>query len=158
VNGQEREPTDTTMTETTMTDVLAQYAAAGFGGDAFAAAGGEIICGTCSSCVAPAQVAIEAISRLEGASDPSDMAAVLAIVCPICQTKATLVLKFGPEASVDEVAIWQHLSPINPTAEVSDRPREADQFFGESERKVEPGTVAGRGSTDVGCRGDGGRE
>ena len=43
----------------TMTDVLAQYAEAGFVGDAFASTGGQISCGTCSSCLSPAHVAIE---------------------------------------------------------------------------------------------------
>ncbi len=120
MNGRTRQPTDATMT-----DVLAQYADAGFAGDAFAASGGEISCGTCSSRLPPGRVAIEGIRRLEGASDPSDMAAVLAMICPVCQTKATLVLKFGPEASVDEIAIWQHLSPVHPTAEVPDHLEEA---------------------------------
>ena len=129
MNGQTGEQSDTTMT-----DVVAQYADAGFAGDAFAATGGEISCGTCLSCLPPARVAIEGIRRLEGASDPSDMAAVLAIICPVCQTKATLVLKFGPEASVDEIAIWQHLAPVHPTAEVADRLEEADPVLRESER------------------------
>ncbi len=107
VNGPTMEPADETMT-----DVLAEYAEAGFVGDAFASTGGQISCGTCSWCLSPAHVAIEGMRRLEGASDPSDMAAVLAIVCPVCQTKATLVLKFGPEASVDEIAIWQHVRKV----------------------------------------------
>jgi hypothetical protein len=104
VNGPTIAPADETMT-----DVLAHYAEASFAGDAFASTGGQISCGTCSSCLSPANVAIEGMRRIEGASDPSDMAAVLAIICPVCQTKATLVLKFGPEASVDEIAIWHVL-------------------------------------------------
>ena len=37
--------------------------------------------------------------RLEGASDPDDLALVVATNCPICGAPATLVLSYGPHAS-----------------------------------------------------------
>jgi hypothetical protein len=92
--------------EPTLVDVLAGYAAAGFDGDAFASEGGMILCGACQSKLSPDHIDVHSIRRLEGTSDPSDNIGVVAIVCPVCGSQATMVLKYGPEASSDEVAIW----------------------------------------------------
>ena len=45
------------------------------------------------------------IRRLEGASDPDDMLAVVALECPVCSMKGTIVLHFGPEASAEELDV-----------------------------------------------------
>lgn len=42
---------------------------------------------------------VDSLYRVEGASDPDDMAAVVAVTCPRCSAKGALVLKYGPEAS-----------------------------------------------------------
>lgn len=42
---------------------------------------------------------MHALCRVEGASDPDDMAAVVAVVCPRCSAKDALVLGYGPAAS-----------------------------------------------------------
>ena len=95
--------------EISVMEVLAHYAAAGFDGDAFVTAGGRMKCGSCDSLIAPTQVDIHSIRRLEGASDPSDMVGVIAMICPVCKSRLTAVLKYGPEASEDETAVW-HLT------------------------------------------------
>lgn len=88
---------------TTLTAVLDAYAGEGFDGvfqlleDA-----GEVCCSTCHAVVPPEQVPIHSVRRLEGASDPADMVAVCAITCVNCSARGTIVVKFGPDASIGE--------------------------------------------------------
>ena len=48
---------------------------------------------------------VHSLCRLEGASDPDDMAAVVALTCPNCQAKVVLVLKYGPDATAEEADV-----------------------------------------------------
>lgn len=92
--------------ETTLLELLSYYEQAGFGGDSFVTEGGLLLCGACSSRVAPDHVSVHSIRRLEGPSDPADAVGVLAVICPVCGSKSTCVLKFGPEATLDEAEVW----------------------------------------------------
>jgi hypothetical protein len=92
--------------EPSLVEVLGAYSEAGFNGDAFASKDGLILCGSCQSHLSPHYIGVHSIRRLEGKSDPSDNIGVVAIICPVCQSHATMVLKYGPEASPEEVAIW----------------------------------------------------
>jgi hypothetical protein len=85
----------------TLRDVLARIEPAGYRGqfsvprDA-APDAGTVECLTCRK-VSPAQdVRVDALLRLEGASDPDDMLAVAALVCPNCGTRGSLVVNYGP--------------------------------------------------------------
>jgi|SRR5690242_19897792 len=90
----------------TLTDVLAGYAAAGFDGS-FTVDDECVRCLTCHVATQPPEVEIQSLRRLEGASDPADMAAVLAVACPACGQRATIVLRYGPEASPAEAELLQ---------------------------------------------------
>lgn len=47
--------------------------------------------------------------RLEGASDPDDMVAIVAISCPVCATQGTLSPQYGPMGHWEEDAdVLQH--------------------------------------------------
>ncbi len=94
--------------ESSLTEVLKAYAEAGFGADAFATDGGMILCGSCQSTLSPDHIDVHSIRRLEGTSDPSDNVGVVAVICPVCGSQATMVLKYGPDASPSEVTIWHH--------------------------------------------------
>ena len=72
-------------------------------------------CGSCAVTSPGASVQVDGIHRLEGASDPDDMSAVMAIVCPSCAAKATLVLQFGPAASAEDADLLNAL-PDPPNA------------------------------------------
>ncbi|MEP6625457.1 MAG: hypothetical protein ABJC79_13510 [Acidimicrobiia bacterium] len=50
---------------------------------------------------------IAGVRRLEGASDPADMLAVLALTCPNCATMGTLTLNYGPESTPGEAIVLQ---------------------------------------------------
>jgi hypothetical protein len=83
---------------TTLTDVLAHYEHAGFTGG-FEIESDALRCEACGTTSPPGEFEMHSLRRLEGASDPDDMLAVVAITCPACATPGVVVLKFGPEAT-----------------------------------------------------------
>ena len=96
---------------TTLSHVLAHYEHAGFTGE-FELVDDGLRCTTCGSTSPPGDFAMHSLRRLEGASDPDDMLAVVAVTCPVCATAGVVVLMFGPEASraeADVLAAFQDL-------------------------------------------------
>jgi hypothetical protein len=67
---------------TTLTEVLALYAAGGFPGVFSVTEDGLVECGTCGVKAHADAVPMHSLRRLEGASDPDDMLAVVAVTCP----------------------------------------------------------------------------
>src|SRR6187455_907241 len=92
----------TDATDTPLTEVLSGYAEAGFTSSFTALEGATVECHECNSKTHASRIRMSSLRRLEGASDPDDMMAVVAIQCPSCDTKGTLVLGFGPAASVED--------------------------------------------------------
>jgi hypothetical protein len=90
-------------------EIVAGLEQAGFGGQFAARPGGMILCFTCHQESPAAEVGLEALRRTEGASDPADMLAVAALVCPRCGAKGTAVLGYGPEADADDAEVLRHL-------------------------------------------------
>ena len=87
---------------TTLTTVLAGYEGSGFDA-AFSPRDASVIeCLTCGATLPAAQFTIASLRRLEGASDPDDMIAVVAITCPMCSAQGVLVLGYGPMASAQD--------------------------------------------------------
>ncbi|MCU1393189.1 MAG: hypothetical protein JWM34_1617 [Ilumatobacteraceae bacterium] len=60
---------------------------------------------------------MSSLRRLEGASDPSDAMAVVALTCPACNSRGTAVLAYGPAASKEDsdvlVALRDHRGDEN---------------------------------------------
>ena len=81
---------------TTLTEVLAGYAEAGFTSSFAAQDGGAIRCDSCGSELDPEQVDMRSLRRLEGASDPADMMAIVAMRCGVCEAAGTMVTVFPP--------------------------------------------------------------
>jgi hypothetical protein len=48
---------------------------------------------------------MSSLRRLEGASDPADMVAIVALTCPNCGARGTVVLGFGPAGSPDDADV-----------------------------------------------------
>ena len=86
----------------TLSEVLAGYADGGFTGSFSAVEGGNVDCHQCNSKSNASRVKMSSLRRLEGASDPGDMVAIVAIECPSCNAKGTLVLGFGPMATEED--------------------------------------------------------
>jgi hypothetical protein len=88
----------------TLADVLARDEHDGYTGQFRAVAAGQVQCLTCRGVFSALTVQIERLDRLEGASDPADMIAVVALRCPHCETRGTAVLNYGPEAEQNDDA------------------------------------------------------
>lgn len=86
----------------TLHGVVSQLEQEGYVGQFGAREGGRVRCFACRAQVAPEEACIEEIRRLEGASDPADMLAVVPVTCPRCGTRGTLVLGYGPDAALED--------------------------------------------------------
>ena len=83
----------------TLRSVLARFEADGYVGQFAAREGGLVHCFTCGHDSAASGADPKTIRRLEGASDPADMLAVVPITCSKCDAPGTLVLNYGPEST-----------------------------------------------------------
>lgn len=86
----------------TLGAVLTEMERAGFREQFAARPGGRIHCFSCGHDFAPEGATVETVRRLEGASDPADMLAVLPVTCPSCAGRGTLVLGYGPESTLED--------------------------------------------------------
>jgi hypothetical protein len=66
-------------------------------------------CEVCGEETPADELAVDSLARLEGASDPGDMAAVIAMTCPHCDAKDVLVVRYGPEASIADADVLSAL-------------------------------------------------
>jgi hypothetical protein len=89
----------------TLLDVLARYTDMGWSSQFAPRPGGVVECESCRTSTAAADVPVLEIRRLEGASDPDDMLAVVAIECPQCGLRGALVLNYGPTANEEDASV-----------------------------------------------------
>ena len=82
----------------TLQHVLEQLAAGGWTDDMDAQEGGTVRFRGCEHTVPASELAVEEFRRMEGASDPADMLAVIAAPCPQCGSRGVLVAHYGPTA------------------------------------------------------------
>ena len=59
-------------------------------------------CSSCRQTIDARDAQLIDVRRLEGASDPSEEAAVLGLRCPRCDQTGRLVVSFGPLASAED--------------------------------------------------------
>ncbi len=81
----------------------------GFRAQMAARPGGMIFCFTCRQESPASSFELHVQRRTEGASDPADMLAVVALTCPACGAQGTAVLGYGPEADPDDAEVLSHL-------------------------------------------------
>jgi hypothetical protein len=95
-----------------LTAIIEVFERDGFTGQFAVREGGVLLCVACHREHPADQIDMVALRRTEGASDPADMAAVVALVCPHCGHRGTVVLHYGPEAGSEEsdvlVALQNH--------------------------------------------------
>ena len=90
---------------------MGQLESAGYTGQMAARPGGRLMCFTCHTASDASQLEVEALRRTEGASDPDDMLAVVALACPRCGARAAVVLGYGPESGEDDAEVLLALAP-----------------------------------------------
>jgi hypothetical protein len=105
--------------DVTLIQVLSELARSGFDHDVLVDQDdGWLTCGVCRARTSARDANVDSLRRLEGASDPADMAAVLAMTCGSCGSRGTAILRFGPEASPGEaavlVAMEERSLPVSP--------------------------------------------
>ena len=98
---------------TTLVEVIRRFEADGYVSQMAAEEGGIIRCFTCRQDSWACDVHLEMLRRTEGASDPADMVAVAALICPRCGARGTVALKYGPEASVEEEEVLRLLDDVD---------------------------------------------
>ena len=89
----------------TLLDVLARFTQLGWASQFTAHAGGIVECGSCHHTMAASDVPVLELRRLEGASDPDDMLAVVAVECANCALRGSLVLNYGPTATEEDESV-----------------------------------------------------
>lgn len=95
----------------TLLDMIRELEKSGYTGQFSVSQESKLRCLSCDTQVDPEGIEPESILRVEGVSDPDDMAAVAALTCPKCATKGTLVLKYGPEAAPEDAHVLSALGP-----------------------------------------------
>jgi hypothetical protein len=93
----------------TLTQALHELEREGFTGEFRVLELGRLQCLTCRNEFAGAEASMKSLRRLEGASDPADMLAVAALECPRCGAAGTVVLNYGPDATLEESALLLEL-------------------------------------------------
>ena len=93
----------------TILDVLSELESLGFTGQFMPREGGQVECITCHRLSPADDTVFRHLRRLEGASDPDDMLAVVGLACPHCSAQGTAVLGYGPEASAVDTEVLELL-------------------------------------------------
>jgi len=80
-------------------EVLGRFAEEGWAANHVVRPDAEMKCGHCARQTPVDRLDVDALHRVEGASDPDDMQLVVGMTCPHCSTRGALVIAFGPSAS-----------------------------------------------------------
>ncbi len=99
---------------TTLMAVLKSFTEEGWTENLSVSEDGEMRCPRCRSLSPPERLVMSHMRRLEGASDPDDMVAVLAVTCPNCEAKGALVAKYGPTATEGDVLLLRAIEDRRP--------------------------------------------
>jgi hypothetical protein len=94
----------------TVTEILARYEEQGYVMSFSVEEGGKVRCGACRTVSDAQDVHVDAMARVEGPSNPDDMAMVAVVRCPWCTVAGTLVVGYGPTASPEDSDVVALLS------------------------------------------------
>jgi hypothetical protein len=109
---------------TTLVAVLDAARRSGYDHDFYVADDGALCCRICGVCAEPEHAQVHDLRRLEGASDPADMACVLSVQCPACSARGTAIVRFGPEAGEGDGELLRRLPTTEPSTANSGARRE----------------------------------
>jgi hypothetical protein len=99
----------------TLVEVLDDLRDLGFVEDVQVNPEGALCCRACGCCIEARDARLLELRRVEGASDPGDMAAVLGLECTGCGRRGAAVVRYGPEAGPGDAAVLQHLDDRRPS-------------------------------------------
>ncbi|MDQ1429636.1 MAG: hypothetical protein QOF40_238 [Actinomycetota bacterium] len=95
--------------ERSLLGLLTEFRDEGYTKDFRSRPGGIVECGECRTPHRADTLELHRFERLEGDSDPSEMLAVCAVVCPACGTRGSLVLTYGPESTAEDNEVLELL-------------------------------------------------
>ena len=98
--------------ERSLVGILAAFRDEGFTYDFRSRPNGIVECGECHAPHRADMLEGHHLERLEGDSDPSEMLAVCAVVCPACGRRGTLVLTYGPESTREDDEVLELLTDV----------------------------------------------
>jgi hypothetical protein len=98
--------------DSTLAEILAAFEVEGYRGQMASRPGGHVLCVSCHMESDASEMEVDALRRAEGVSDPADMLAVAALICPVCHTQGTLVVGYGPEAGLDDSDVLARLGEV----------------------------------------------
>lgn len=93
----------------TLTDFISAYARDGYRGSFAVRPGGRLFCASCKRTSDAGNVPLKAMRRVEGASDPDDMAAVAALECPACGARGTATFCVGTRCPPEDGLVLRAL-------------------------------------------------
>ncbi len=105
-----RGPPEAAGEERSLLALLAELEAHGYAGQFATRPGGRLLCFSCGRVTDAHAASLFAFRRLEGASDPADMVSVLALACPACGNRGTLVVNYGPEMTAEDAEVLAALA------------------------------------------------
>lgn len=89
----------------TLRQVLDDLASRGWTDDAVACEGGTVKFRSCGHEAPAGDIRVDRMRRMEGASDPDDLLAVVAACCPECEAHGVLVVHYGPTAGAADADV-----------------------------------------------------
>lgn len=92
-------PAEIPATDSSLVDVLERFADRGWATNHTARPGAVMKCGNCARETPAEGLDVDALHRIEGASDPDDMQLVLGITCPRCSSRGAVAVAYGPAAT-----------------------------------------------------------
>lgn len=92
-----------------MFEILRDFESEGYTDDMLAREGGRVLCRACGEESPAGDFGTSIVRRMEGPSDPGDMAAVTGLTCPRCGGRGVLVLRYGPDASGEDIDVLSAL-------------------------------------------------
>lgn len=109
----------------TQSEVEGDLGEQGYSGQFGAREGGQVLCFSCRHEFPALELDATDASRVEGESDPADMAIVVPVTCPVCGVSGSLSLQYGPGAGEAESEV---VAALNREASVpiAHRPGVAD--------------------------------
>jgi len=110
----EPHPAGSPSDNTTLLAVLETFRRDGWDANMTVTDDGDVRCPTCRTESAPGTVTMGAMRRMEGASDPADMLAVVGLVCPNCQEQGVAVVHYGPDTTEGEIIFLRAIEDERP--------------------------------------------
>ena len=104
---------------TTLTDVLEAFAHAGFVGSFSVTDDSRLQCHECEAVSSPRRVEMASLRQLEATSEHDDVFVAVAVTCPSCASRGTLILGFGPTAPPEDGDVLNDLQDARTSHDVS---------------------------------------